>query len=88
MLVIFNNVAINIDNVQSFWMADSLDGQAQGFYIKFNDALGHKILDEEITVVPFEKKEDRDKAFQDILFAYAEGKKAFAIQSNQKEGTQ
>lgn len=79
MLVVFNTVVINLDNVQSFWIADSVEGQAQGFYLKFSDALGHKILDSEITVVPFPTEKARDKAFKDILFAYAQGQTVFAI---------
>lgn len=86
MLVIFNNVAINIDRVHNFWISDEIDGKLTGkFYIKFSDSTGQKILDSEITAVPFEKRDERDKAFQDILFSYAEGKKALGIISKTEE---
>lgn len=85
MLVVFETLVINLNNVQSFWLADSLDGQAQGFYIKFSDALGHKILDSEITALPFKTSELRDKAYRDILFAYQQGMKVFATTNETEE---
>lgn len=89
MLVVFKTFVINLENVHSFWIADEVDTGKEvekGFFIKFSDRHGHKIMDDEILCVPFKSVESRAKAYREILFSYQEGKKVLAvIEEKEKE---
>lgn len=79
MLIVYKDVVININTVYSFWKSDFMEGCDLGlFYIMFTDTATIS-QDNQINFLPFNSQEERDKAFQDILFAYAEGKNVFAI---------
>lgn len=85
MLIVYKNVAINLDTVHSFWMADTIEGcEEELFYIMFTDSATIQ-EDKQLNFLPFKTASDRDKAFQEILFAYAEDKKVFAIVTTPKE---
>ncbi len=85
MLIVYKNVVINLETVHSFWKADAMQGcKEELFYIMFTD-LASIVPDKELNFFPFSSASDRDKAFQDILFAYAEDKRVFAIVTNPQE---
>ena len=85
MLIVYKNVVINLDTVHSFWKADKLQGCPEELvFIVFTDTTS-RIEEEHLNFLPFTSPDDRDKAYQDILFAYAEDKKVFAIVTNPKE---
>lgn len=85
MLIIYGNLVINMNTVHSFWKSDTMDGcDVKRFYIKFSDSCS-KIQDIDLNFLPFDTEELRDKAFKDILFAYAEDLKVFAIVTNPQE---
>lgn len=85
MLIIYGNLAINLNTVHSFWKSDTMDGSdVKQFYIKFSDSCS-KIQDIDLNFLPFESEQARDNAFKDILFAYAEDKKVFAIVTTPQE---
>lgn len=82
MLVVFGTFVINLDNVQAFWLADEVQSGneiTQGFFIKFSDRQGHKVMDYEIHCVPFESAERREKVYKEILIAYQQGMRVFAV---------
>ena len=75
MLVVTQDAVINLDMVHNF----------QKFYGKIfmlvfsNDSERYSIQ------IDFESEEDLNEAYQGILFAYAEGKKVYAITKNKKD---
>lgn len=88
MLVVFGTFVINLQNVQSFWYSDEIRSGPdiqKGFFIKFSDRQGHKIDDFEVHCIPFKSKENRDKVYKDILFAYQEGLRVFAVINEETE---
>lgn len=85
MLIVYKNVVINLDTVHSFWNTDTIEGcEEELYYIMFIDNASI-VPDKELNFFPFKTAKERDKAFQDILFAFAEDKKVFAIVTNSKE---
>lgn len=71
MLIIQGTVVINLATCDSFACGDCPHDE-----YKYQISFSHR---ESTDLLIFKKKENRDKAFQDILFAYAEGKQVFAI---------
>jgi len=85
MLIVYKNVVINLDTVHSFWQADAIEGcEEELYYIMFTDTASI-VPDKELNFFPFKTAKERDKAFQDILFAFAEDKKVFAIVTTPQE---
>ena len=85
MIILYRNVAINLDNVLSFWVSNEVEGVKDWkAFIKFSTSCNH-LGDDELLWLPFNSEEERDQAFADILFAYRDGKKVFGIINTAKE---